>query len=154
MQVIHEAFLRGARKETQINLAQRETCFLLHKCCLCKHKHATPLSVSHVMQTHGRADLCGHTPGLVPPPPAPPSVAASALPYAGAGESAQTSTRERGTRKSTVIYLLVITKVEKRPFLCSSKFGAVSHSTKIPSENTKTRSASTIEETRCWRREP
>lgn len=53
-----------------------------------------------------------------------------------------------------MIYLLVITKVEKRPFLCSSKFGAVSHSTKIPSEKTKTRSASTIEETRCWRREP
>lgn len=32
-----------------------------------------------------------------------------------------------------------------------SKFGPVSHSTKIPSEKTKTRPASTIEETRCWR---
>lgn len=53
----------------------------------------------------------------------------------------------------TLGYLLVITKVEKRPFLCSSKFGPVSHSTKIPSEKTKTRPASTIEETRCWRRE-
>lgn len=52
-----------------------------------------------------------------------------------------------------LVYLLVITKVEKRPFLCWSRFGPVSHSTKIPSEKTKTRPASTIEETRCWRRE-
>lgn len=53
----------------------------------------------------------------------------------------------------TLVYLLVITKVEKRPFLCWSRFGPVSHSTKIPSEKTKTRPASTIEETRCWRKE-
>lgn len=99
MQAKHEAFLRVTRKEIKINLAQRETCFPLRKCCLCKHKHA-PLSVSHAMQTLGRADLCGHPRWLVPPPPAPPSVAASALPHAGAGESAQTSTSERGTRRS------------------------------------------------------
>lgn len=49
------------------------------------------------------------------------------------------------------VYLLVITKVEKRPFLWASKFGTVSHSTKIPSEKTKTRPESKIEETRCWR---
>lgn len=49
------------------------------------------------------------------------------------------------------VYLLVITKVEKRPFLWASKFGTLSHSTKIPSEKTKTRPASKIEETRCWR---
>lgn len=49
------------------------------------------------------------------------------------------------------VYLLVITKVEKRPFLWASKLGTVSHSTKIPSEKTNTRPASKIEETRCWR---
>lgn len=62
MQAKCEAFLRVTRKEIKINLAQRETCFPLRKCCLCKHSHA-PLSVSHAMQTLGRADLCGHTPG-------------------------------------------------------------------------------------------
>ena len=82
MQAKHEAFLRVTRKEIKIKLAQRETCFPLRKCCLCKHKHA-PLSVSHAMQTLGRADLCGHTRWLVPTPQAPPSVAASALPHAG-----------------------------------------------------------------------
>lgn len=50
-----------------------------------------------------------------------------------------------------MVYLLVITKVEKRPFFWASKFGPVSHSTKIPSEKTRTRPASIIEETRCWR---
>lgn len=50
-----------------------------------------------------------------------------------------------------MVYLLVITRVEKRPFLWASKFGTVSHSTKIPSEKTKTRPASKMEETRCWR---
>lgn len=50
-----------------------------------------------------------------------------------------------------MVYLLVITKVEKRPFLRASKFGTVSHSTNIPSDKTKTRPASKIEETRCWR---
>ena len=47
--------------------------------------------------------------------------------------------------------MLVITKVEKRPFLRASKFGTVSHSTNIPSDKAKTMPASKIEETRCWR---
>lgn len=50
-----------------------------------------------------------------------------------------------------MVYLWVITKVEKRPFFWASKFGTVSHSTKIPSDKTKTRPASKMEETRCWR---
>lgn len=46
-------------------------------------------------------------------------------------------------------YLCVRTKMLKRLSSCAKRLGALSHSTRIPEENTSTCSASKMEETRC-----
>lgn len=46
-------------------------------------------------------------------------------------------------------YLYVRTKMLKRLFSCAKRLGALSHSTRVPEENTSTCSASKMEETRC-----
>lgn len=51
------------------------------------------------------------------------------------------------------VYLWVFTKVVNRPSSLRSKFEAVSHSTRKPSERTRTRLASKMWDTRCWKKE-
>lgn len=50
------------------------------------------------------------------------------------------------------VYLWVFTKVVNRPSSLRSKFEAVSHSTRKPSERTRTILASKMWDTRCWKR--
>lgn len=51
------------------------------------------------------------------------------------------------------VYLWVFTKVVNRPSSLRSKFEAVSHSTRKPSERTRTILASKMWDTRCWKKE-
>lgn len=51
------------------------------------------------------------------------------------------------------VYLWVFTKVVNRPSSLRSKFEAVSHSTREPSERTRTILASKMWDTRCWKKE-
>lgn len=57
--------------------------------------------------------------------------------------------RNRAGILSRSNYLLVFTKVVKRPSASRSRLAAESHSTTTPSERTKTRWASRMLETRC-----